>query len=412
MPMDETPVHETTPVYDPRDPATINDPIPHLRRLQQTEPVYWSDVLRGWVITRYEDVKRVLRNDNFSADRISPFFEAMPPEKQQPIKELIRYLNTWVAFKDPPEHTRLRQLMRTVFTPAAVAEMSGFIESAVDHLLAELEGKKQIDFIEEFAYPLPAMVILEMLGLPQSDMDLLKDWSNKMQLFIGSATTSPHKYALAEEGAIQMAAYFREVIRDREQHPGSDMITKLLAIRDSDDTLTEDEVIGTSMLFLFGGHETTTNLIGNGIRALLLHPDQMALLRNRPELIDSAVEEMLRYDGPTGASVRIVKESHQFHDKWLESGQRVFVMIHAANHDLDAFEAPDTFDITREPNHHLTFNYGAHFCMGAPLARLEGKIAMARLIEHFPNLTLSDDEFEYMDTMVMRGVRNMSVELV
>lgn len=411
MPMDTSPVHETTPVYDPRDPATINDPIPHLRRLQQTEPVYWSDVLRGWVITRYEDVKRVLRNDNFSADRISPFFDAMPPEKQQPIKELIRYLNTWVAFKDPPEHTRLRQLMRTVFTPAAVTEMSGFIESAVDHLLAELKGKKQIDFIEEFAYPLPAMVILEMLGLPQSDMDLLKDWSNKMQLFIGSATTSPHKYALAEEGAIQMAAYFREVIRDREEHPGSDMITKLLAIRDSDDTLTEDEVIGTSMLFLFGGHETTTNLIGNGTRALLLHPDQMALLRDKPELIDSAVEEMLRYDGPTGASVRIVKESHQFHDKWLESGQRVFVMIHAANHDLDAFDEPDTFDITREPNHHLTFNYGAHFCMGAPLARLEGKIAMARLIEHFPNLTLSDDEFEYMDTMVMRGVRNMSVKL-
>jgi cytochrome P450 len=402
--MDTSPVHETTPVYDPRDPATINDPIPHLRRLQQSEPVYWSDVLRGWVITRYEDVKRVLRNDNFSADRISPFFEAMPPEKQQPIKELIRYLNTWVAFKDPPEHTRLRQLMRTVFTPAAVAEMSGFIESAVavaemsgfiesavDHLLAELEGKKQIDFIEEFAYPLPAMVILEMLGLPQSDMDLLKDWSNKMQLFIGSATTSPHKYALAEEGAIH---------------------TKLLAIRDSDDTLTEDEVIGTSMLFLFGGHETTTNLIGNGIRALLLNPDQMALLRDRPELIDSAVEEMLRYDGPTGASVRIVKESHQFHDKWLESGQRVFVMIHAANHDLDAFEEPDTFDITRESNYHLTFNYGAHFCMGAPLARLEGKIAISRLINHFPDLKLSDDNYEYMDTMVMRGVRNMSVELI
>jgi cytochrome P450 len=411
MPMDKPPLHESPPVYDPRDLATINDPIPHLRRLQQAEPVYWSDVLRGWVITRYEDVKRVLRNDNFSADRISPFFDAMPPEKQQPIKELIRYLNTWVAFKDPPEHTRLRQLMKTVFTPAAVAEMSGFIESAVDHLLAELEGKKQIDFIEEFAYPLPAMVILEMLGLPQSDMDQLKDWSNKMQLFIGSATTSPHKYALAEEGAIQMAAYFRGVIRDREEHPGSDMITKLLAIRDSDDTLTEDEVIGTSMLFLFGGHETTTNLIGNGVRALLLHPDQMALLQGRPELIDNAVEEMLRYDGPTGASVRIVKKAHQFHDKWLESGQRVFVMIHAANHDLEAFEEPDRFNIMRQSNYHLTFNYGAHFCMGAPLARLEGAIAISRLIERFPNLKLFDDQYEYMDTMVMRGVRNMSVEL-
>jgi cytochrome P450 len=409
--MDESMATDMPPLYDPRDPATINDPIPVLRKLQESEPVYWSEVLRGWVITRYDDVKTVLRNDNFSADRITPFFESQPPERQAPIKELIRYLNTWVAFKDPPEHTRLRQLMRTVFTPATVAEMSGFIELAVDHLIAGLEGKQEIDFIEEFAYPLPAMVIMEMLGLPQSDMDLLKDWSNKMQMFIGSATTSPQKYVLAEEGAIQMAAYFREVIRDREEHPGSDIITKLLAIRDSDDTLTEDEVIGTSMLFLFGGHETTTNLIGNGVRALLQHPDQLALLRAQPDLIDSAIEEMLRYDGPTGASVRIVKVSHQFHDKWLESGQRVFVMINAANHDLQAFEQPDVFDIVRDAKTHLTFNFGPHFCMGAPLARLEGKIAINRIIEQFPNLRLSGTGCEYMDTMVMRGVRNMTVEL-
>ncbi|MEH6515235.1 MAG: cytochrome P450 [Halioglobus sp.] len=409
--MDRSTATDMPPQYDPRDPSTINDPIPILRKLQESEPVYWSDVLRGWVITRYDDVKTVLRNDNFSADRITPFFESQPPERQAPIKELIRYLNTWVAFKDPPEHTRLRQLMRTVFTPATVAEMSGFIELAVDQLIADLKGKQEIDFIEEFAYPLPAMVILEMLGLPQSDMDLLKDWSNKMQMFIGSATTSPQKYVLAEEGAIQMAAYFREVIRDREEHPGSDIITKLLAIRDSDDTLTEDEVIGTSMLFLFGGHETTTNLIGNGVRALLQHPDQLALLRAQPDLIDSAIEEMLRYDGPTGASVRIVKVSHQFHDKWLESGQRVFVMINAANHDLQAFEQPDVFDINRDANNHLTFNFGPHFCMGAPLARLEGKIAINRIIEQFPDLRLSGAGCEYMDTMVMRGVRNMMVEL-
>ncbi|MFT6958098.1 MAG: cytochrome P450 [Halieaceae bacterium] len=411
MPTDGSTATDMPPMYDPRDPATINDPIPVLRKLQESEPVYWSDVLRGWVITRYDDVKTVLRNDNFSADRITPFFESQPPERQAPIKELIRYLNTWVAFKDPPEHTRLRQLMRTVFTPATVAEMSDFIELAVDHLIAGLQGKREIDFIEEFAYPLPAMVIMEMLGLPQSDMDLLKDWSNKMQMFIGSATTSPQKYVLAEEGAIQMAAYFREVIRDREEHPGSDIITKLLAIRDSDDTLTEDEVIGTSMLFLFGGHETTTNLIGNGVRALLQHPDQLALLRGQPDLIDSAVEEILRYDGPTGASVRIVKVSHQFHDKWLESGQRVFVMINAANHDLRAFEQPGVFDINREAKNHLTFNFGPHFCMGAPLARLEGKIAISRIIEQFPNLRLSGAGCEYMDTMVMRGVRNMMVEL-
>mgnify|MGYP006163407363 CR=1 FL=1 len=157
---------------------------------------------------------------------------------------------------------------------------------------------------------------------------------------------------------------------------------------------------------------TTTNLIGNGVRALLSHPEQLALLRENPDLIESAVEEMLRFDGPTGASVRIVKVSHQFHDKWLESGQRVFCMINAANHDLQAFESPDVFDITRKRNHHLTFNFGPHFCIGAPLARLEGKIAIQRIITHFPALQLKiGSECEYMDTLVMRGVRKMLVTL-
>ena len=287
--------------------------------------------------------------------------------------------------------------------------MEPFIVSAVDRLIAGLEEVETFDFIEAFAFPLPAMVILEMLGLPEADMDDLKDWSNKMQMFIGSATTSPQKYTLAEEGAISMAEYFRGVIRERERRPGSDLITRLLAIREEDDLLTEDEVIGTSMLFLFGGHETTTNLIGNGVRALLGHPQQLERLRRDPALVPRAIEEILRYDGPTGASVRIVSEQHEFHDKTLAAGDRVFVMINAANHDPRAFDHPERFDILREPNLHLTFNFGPHFCMGAPLARLEGRVAIARLIEAMPNLQLASDRYDYMDTLVMRGVRTMPV---
>ncbi|MEL7045786.1 MAG: cytochrome P450 [Pseudomonadota bacterium] len=397
--------------YDPRDQDTINDPIPVLRSLQDHAPVYWCEALRGWVITRYDDAKAVLRNEDFSADRITPFYKAQSPQRQTRIEQLIRYLNTWVAFRDPPEHTRLRKLMKTVFTPETVAAQRPAVERSVNRLIARLEGKRNFDFIQEFAFPLPAMVIMDLLGLPEEDMDDLKDWSNQMQLFIGSATTSPHKYDLAEAGATAMAAYFREAIQDREQRPGGDLISQLMALGEVDDALSEDEVIGTCMLFLFGGHETTTNLIGNGVRVLLENPEEKQRLLEEPSLIDSAVEEILRYDGPTGASVRLVARSHSMHGVRLEAGQRVFVMINAANRDPRAFHDPDRVDITRSPNNHLTFNYGPHFCMGAPLARLEGQVALGEVLRRLPGITLAAEGYDYMDTMIMRGVRSMPVRI-
>ena len=397
--------------YDPRDQDTINDPIPVLRSLQEHAPVYWCEALRSWVVTRYDDAKAVLRNDDFSADRITPFYNSQPPQRQAKIEQLIRYLNTWVAFRDPPEHTRLRKLMKTVFTPETVAGQRPAVEKSVNRLVTRLEGQREFDFIREFAFPLPAMVIMDLLGLPEEDMDDLKDWSNQMQLFIGSATTSPQKYDLAEAGATAMAAYFRKAIRERERRPGTDLISQLMALREQDDALTEDEVIGTSMLFLFGGHETTTNLIGNGVRVLLEHPEEMQRLLEEPALIESAVEEILRYDGPTGASVRLVKNSHSMHGIQLTAGERVFVMINAANRDPRAFEDPDRVDITRSPNNHLTFNYGPHFCMGAPLARLEGQVAIGEVLRRLPGITLAAEGYDYMDTMIMRGVRSMPVSI-
>ena len=403
--------HAMTTLYDPRDPQTIQNPVPVLRRLQDEDPVHWSDVLRGWVITRYDDVRAVQINRGMSANRLMPFYESLPDTQQRRIAELIRYVNTWVAFKDPPEHSRLRKLMGLVFTMREVESLRPVIEDSVAQLLDRLEGQREFDFISDFAFPMPATVIMAMLGLPLSDMDDVRDWSNKMQLFIGGATTSPEKYSLAQEGAVKMSEYFRDVIRAREHSPGSDMISKLLAIRDEQEMLTEDEVIGTCMLFLFGGHETTTNMLGNGVRALIRFSDARERLVREPQLLPSALEEMLRYDGPTGALVRVVRRDHEFHGRQLKAGDRVFVMVNAANFDPRRFDEPDEFDITRDPNPHLTFNVGPHYCLGAPLARLEGQIAIAEVIRRFPGLELAVPAVQYMDTLVMRGVRSMPVRV-
>jgi cytochrome P450 len=396
-------------VYNPRDRATINNPLPIFRQLQEQDPCHWCAPLKSWVFTRYDDVREILLDDKISADRLTPYFASLPDDRRKGVAEVIKYLNTWVAFKDPPDHTRIRSLLNKVFTPGAIRSLRPSITAAVTQLLEPLIEKSEFDFVKEFAYPLPANVILTMLGLPADDMEKLHEWSAEMQPFIGGATTSTDKYARAETGAVAMADYFRAAIRERTSRPRDDMLSKLVACQENDEALTEDEVIGSAILFLFGGHETTTNLIGNGVRALLGHPSQSAEVRQDPDRMKAAVEEILRFDGPTLASVRLVSTEHERCGKTLKKGQRVFVMIHGANHDLDKFSDPETFDISRSPNPHLTFNYGIHFCLGAPLARLEGEIAIGEAIRRMPSLQLAKQSYDYMDTMVMRGVWSMPV---
>lgn len=397
-----------TVLYNPRDPATINDPLPVLRQLQEEEPVHWSPILNGWVITRYDDVKRVQLNKEVSADRLTPFYEHQPEETQNKIKTLIRYLNTWVSFKDPPDLGRMRSLMSQVLTPGKAERLRPNVDSIVAYLLDRLEQRDEFDFITEFANPLPAAVIMDLLGLPREDFDQLKLWSEMIQPFIGGATVTADKYETAENGAKGLADYFTTIIRQREKHPAEDLISTLLSIRQQDEAMTEDEVVGTCILLLFAGHETTTNLIGNGMRALMVHPDQHRLLLDHPELIGSTVEECLRYNGPTGALVRVVKTTHDLQGKTLNTGERIFVMINVANHDPRVFDAPGTFDIVRRPNRHLTFNFGSHFCLGAQIARLEGQVAILESLRRLPGLTLKQP-VDYMDTLVMRGTREMIV---
>ena len=398
--------------YDPRLPEVIANPIPFLQWLQDNDPVHWSDPLGGWVLTRYDDVRKALTSDWLSADRLTPYLQSQSADRQDRMANLIRFLNTWLAFKDPPEHTRLRTLLNKIITPTLMRRLEAGIQTIVDHLIADLhksEGQ-DIEFIASFANPLPASVIMNLLGVPLEDMPKLRDWSALVQPFIGAARNTEDKIDLGEQGMLALVEYFRAAIRQRKITPTDDVISHFIALCDEGD-LTEDELIGSSILFLFAGHETTTNLIGNGLRALIANPDQMAALRANPALIDSAVEEMLRYDGPTGALVRLIKHEVTLEGKSLKVGDRVFLMINAANHDPRKFADPESFLITREANQHMAFNHGAHFCLGAPLARAEARIALSTLLKNFSKIELAGPPIEYMDTLVMRGVRHMWVRL-
>jgi cytochrome P450 len=395
--------------FNPADPATNADPFPLFRRLQDEDPVHWSDPVRGWVITRYDDVRAIALERAMSADRVRPFFNLLPSEEQRRLADLGHYLTLWAVFKDAPDHTRLRSLMNRAFTPRAIEALRPNIERLVDDLIDAIVARGSADLIADFAYPLPASVIMDMLGVPRSDLAMMKVWSDEIALFVGIARATPGKHERAQAGTREMAAYFRRLVAERRKAPRDDMISALIAAKAEAARLTEDEIVATCILLLFAGHETTTNLIGNGVIAFLRHPDEMAKLRARPELAASAVEECLRYDGPSGALARVVAVEHEIGGRRLKPGERVYAWMNAANRDPRRFSDPDRFDIERPDNRHLTFGHGAHFCLGAPLARLEAQIAFPRIFARLQGLGLTTDKFEWIDSLILRGVKQLPV---
>lgn len=398
------------PRYDPSDPATIRDPYPALLALQEEAPAHFSPALKAWVLTRYDDVRAALASADMSVDRIRPFYESLPDETRTTLADIVRYLNLWLVFRDPPEHTRLRALMAAAFTMKAVADLRASVEELVDDLIDRWPGG-EADFVEHFAMRLPGLVIMDLLGVPREEMDRVKGWSDRMQLFIGSARNAPDKYAQASAGARAMAALFRELIEDRRAAPRDDLISAFIAAREADDRMSEDELIAACMLVLFGGHETTTNLLTTGLRKFILHAEARAALAADPALAKPAVEECLRLDGPTGSMARLVAVGHDLHGARLNPGDRVFAMINAANQDPRVFDRPGEFDIRRDRNRHLAFGYGPHFCIGAALARLEGEVAFPRLARRFPDMRLGEEPPTWHETIIMRGMRTMPVRL-
>lgn len=413
--------------YKPSDPETLRDPYPLFARMRAEDPVHWSAALGSWVLTSHADALAALTNPRLSADRITPFAENLEASRRAELAPLLEALGLWAVFRDPPDHTRLRGALNRGFTSRIVEALRPFIERTVDRLIdgmiAEREGAgaEGIDFIASFAYPLPATVIAHALGVPADDLDRFKSWSDDLAAFVGGAVATPDKRERAARGIGGLSKFFRGIIAERRARPTDDFVSELVAM-DAEDAsggsqggpgLSADEIVASCVLLLFAGHETTTNLLGNGMLALLRHPDQLEALRANPAgLGASAIEELLRYDSPAQAIVRIATEPVEIRGKRVEAGQRVFIMLNAANRDPAVFDSPDGLNLARRPNRHCAFGFGIHFCLGAALARLEGRVAFERLLARLGEWRLLTTDPKWNDTLVLRGVKEMRVDFV
>ena len=398
--------------FDPRDAEVIQNPFPALARLREHEPLHYSEAMAGWVITRYEDVRNSMRDPRYSANRLRPFFAHMDPTRRERLAALEKNLSLWAVFNDPPDHGRVRNLMNKAFTTSALAHMEGRIAEMVESLVDELAAQdSEVDFIRAFAYPLPAMVIAEILGVPREDVAHLKRWSDELASFVLTSRLSPDRYGRADAAIREMHDYFGQMAQRLRRHPDGGIVARMVAAEEKGDFLSEDELVAACVLLLFAGHETTTQLFGNGLYALLRWPEQMQRLReglhDRGQ-VENAVEEILRWDGPGLAGVRVLNEDVDLHGQRVPAGSRIFQFVAAANRDPAVFADPDRFDIARDPNPHLTFGYGIHFCLGAPLARMEARIAWPILLNKLRDIELVETP-QFSDSMIVRGLEGLQV---
>lgn len=398
--------------YTPNDLATRADPYPQFAALRDRDPVHWSPALKSWILTRYDDVARALSSaDEMSPDRLTPFYANLPEPSRSTLAEAMRYLSLWIVFRDPPGHTRVRALVAKAFLPGTLNSWRPAIEGLTERLLGELAsaGPSETDLVGALTMQLPARVIMHVMNVPERHLHDIKAWSDDIMSFLFSAREIPDKYERARRGAVSMSGLFRSLIQERREAPDDDLLSLLIAARDADDRLSEDELVATAMLLLFAGHETTTNLLSNSTLMLLRHPEARTRFVSNPENAGTAIEEFLRFDGPSNSMSRVVRVTHEIGDRTLREGDRVFAMINAANRDPAQFENPDSLDLGRQPNRHLTFGQGAHFCIGAQLARLEARIALPRLFERFPDLTLGGTPPVWHDSLIARGLSRLPV---
>jgi hypothetical protein len=315
-----------------------------------------------------------------------------------------------MLFMDAPDHTRLRGLVTRAFTPRVVEGLRPRITELVDQLLDDAAEAGELDVIAGFGRPLPVAVIAEMLGVPGEDQDRFRSWSEALAHTVDPAMT-PDTAARAAVAGLEFMEYFHELSEERRQRPREDLLSALVAEEDAGDRLSTDELVANCILLLIAGHETTTNLIGNGTLALLRNPDELARFRAEPDLAKSAVEEILRYDSPVHLTGRGVREDVEIGGVTVPAGDRVTILLAAANRDPAAFDRPDRFDLSRTDNRHLAFSSGPHFCLGAALARLEGQIALSSLVTRFPDLALADEQLEWNPTTTLRGLQRLPVTL-
>jgi cytochrome P450 len=392
-------------------PAFYQDPYPTFDRLREEAPVAWSEALGAWVLTRYEHVQATMFDPRrfSSRGRLAAAIERFSPELQERFRPLKDHFGIGLIGSDPPNHTRLRALINKAFVPRIVDQMRDRLQGLIDELIDAVQAQGQMDLVRDLAYPLPATVITELLGAAPNMRDSFKRWSDGILAFQGSGVVSPELIEHSQTHLLEMRAFLAEHIADRRAHPRDDLLGRLVEAEAEGDRLSSAELIVICVTLLTAGHETTTNLIANGLYTLLRHPEQMAALQRDPALMPGAIEEVLRYEGPLQRNPRRAAEAFEFGGQQLQENDYLLPLLGAANRDPLAFPEPARFDIARQPNRHLAFGQGIHFCVGAPLARLEGQLALNTLLRRLPGLRLNAATVEWEPHTLFRALKALPV---
>jgi cytochrome P450 len=403
------------PRFDPYQPGFLLDPYPFYHRIREVDPVNWSAVPGSgpdgaWYLFRHDDILALLRDQRLGRE----WQRLLPPGETPPVPPPDSFgamVENWMLFRDPPTHTRLRSLVTKAFTPRAVQALRSQIEAAADDLLDRaLDRGREMDLIADFAFPLPVTVIALILGVRPEDRGQFREWSMALAKAIDlDKGLDPEIGALADRATRGLGDYLRVIVAERRQAPADDLISGLLAAEEGGIRLTEEELIATLVLLLVAGHETTVNLIGNGTIALLRNPDQLARLRDAPDLMTGAVEELLRYDSPVQITFRFVFEEIELRGKTIRPGEWVGFVLGSANRDPAVYPDPDRLDVGRTVGRTAAFGMGIHFCLGAPLARLEGEVAFRALLTRCPDLRLATEAPDWRSGIVLRGLKSLPV---
>lgn len=395
--------------YDLLSPSFFAAPDTTLHRMRAEEPVYWHPLLESWILTRYDDIQRVIRSVSFSVDRGGQIAKGGSYRVQDKLDWCNHFFAQRMVFSDPPRHTRLRAVATKVFTSQMVYGLQPFINSVADELIDAVIDVGRMDVIQDFAVPLPALVTGQMLGISRECIAQLKQWSGDMFMLFGAGLATDEVIEATYGSLTACKKFFDDLIAQRRKSPGEDLISQLIALQEQERSLSEEELTGICITLMAGAYETTTHLIANGLLALLQYPDQLQRLRENWQLLDSAVEEFLRYGGPALSVVRRAIEDTQIGGVHIGAGQKVYCMLQAANRDPARFLEPDRLDISRQNNYHLGLGQGIHFCLGAALTRLETKLAINALVQCLPDLRLDTDELTWVPSLAMRGLYSLPV---
>jgi cytochrome P450 len=369
----------------------VQNPSPYYSMLREQHPCFWNERWRGWVLSRYDDVYFAMHSPKFLADRITPWYEnRLNAEERERYKATYEALHSFVVFTDPPDHTRLRRIFGRAFTPKAVMTMKTITEEMVHWHLDKWESGKTVDLNADLAYPLPANVISTIIGARREDLGRLQNWAEAITTLLLAGVGDDKRLDRAQSAFIEFKAYLKVLYGERVNNPQNDMMSWLMEVQRNDPLLTEDDVLHSCIILLNAGHETTQTLICNTLTTLLELPDELEFLRKNPQSMKTAIEEGLRYNGPLKGTIRLAGEDIQMHDKLMRKGDRVLLLMGAANRDPAKFQEPERFIPTRDPNPHLSFSHGIHFCLGAPLARMEAEMVFNELLRRFPKMKVKN----------------------